>query len=136
MGRMGRTVMAAVVLAAGLGSARPARAEFLEDAGWGMLTVLSNVVYMPAKVVYATVGGLTGGLAFALTGGSLDTAETVWVTAMGGTYAVTPAMLRGEETIAFAGTPTPEPATDTANDGNAVGTLQEQQIGSASASGN
>ena len=60
---------------------------------------------MPAKLVYATLGGITGGLAFALTGGDSQTAETVWVTSMGGTYVVTPGMLRGEEEIAFSGTP-------------------------------
>jgi len=67
--------------------------------------VLSNVVYMPAKLCYATLGGLTGGLAFALTAGDLQTAETVWVTTMGGTYVVTPGMLQGQEPIAFSGTP-------------------------------
>src|SRR2546430_2121446 len=47
-----------------------------------------NVVYRTAKLCYATLGGLTGGLAFALTAGDLKTAETVWVTTMGGTYVV------------------------------------------------
>ena len=100
-----RGVVAAAVLAASLGSAQPARAGFLEDAGWGTLTVLSNVVYMPAKLIYATLGGLTGGLALGLTGGDLDVAETIWVTSLGGTYVLTPPMLRGEETISIAGTP-------------------------------
>ena len=126
MRKMGRTVVAAFVLAASLATARPARAEFLEDAGWGLLTVLGNLVYMPAKVTYAAIGGLTGGLAFAVTGGSLDTAETVWVTSMGGTYALTPPMIRGEESIAFAGVP--GPAT-TADAGDSGGGLQEHQIG-------
>ena len=100
-----RGVVAAAVLAASLGSAQPARAGFLEDAGWGSLTVLSNVVYMPVKLVYATLGGLTGGIALGLTGGDLDVAETIWVTSMGGNYVLTPPMLRGEETISIAGTP-------------------------------
>ena len=100
-----RGVVAVTVLAASLGSAQPARAGFLEDAGWGSLTVLSNVVYMPVKLVYATLGGLTGGLALGLTGGDLDVAETIWITSLGGTYVLTPPMLRGEETISIAGTP-------------------------------
>ena len=116
--------MAALVAA--LVTARPARAGYLEDAGWGALTVLSNVVYMPAKLVYATIGGVTGGLALGLTGGDMDTAETVWVTTMGGTYVITPNMLRGEESIAFAGTPSSntseEVDTGTAN-------LEEQPLG-------
>ena len=100
-----RGVVAATALAVSLGSAQPARAGFLEDAGWGTLTVLSNVVYMPAKLIYASLGGLTGGLALGLTGGDLDVAEAIWVTSLGGTYVLTPPMLRGEETISIAGTP-------------------------------
>jgi hypothetical protein len=100
-----RGVVAAAVLADSLGSAQPARAGFLEDAGWGSLTVLSNIVYMPAKLVYATLGGLTGGIALGLTGGDMDVADTIWVTSMGGNYVLTPPMLRGEESISIAGTP-------------------------------
>ena len=38
-----------------------ARADFAEDAGMGTATVLANVVYVPTKIAYATLGGLTGG---------------------------------------------------------------------------
>ena len=92
-------------MAVSLASAQPARAGFLEDAGWGSLTVLSNVVYMPVKLIYATLGGLTGGIALGLTGGDLDVAETIWITSLGGNYVLTPGMLRGEESISIAGTP-------------------------------
>ena len=116
-----------------VGSARPVGAAYLEDAGWGLLTVLSNVLYMPAKLTYAALGGLTGGLAFGLTGGNLETAETVWTTSMAGTYVVTPGMLRGEEAIAFAGSPSSgetakseEPA-----DQDSAHQLHEQQLGGA-----
>jgi fermentation-respiration switch protein FrsA (DUF1100 family) len=91
------------VLAAGLGTARPVYAGSGADLGWGLLSVLSNALYMPGKVTYALLGGLTGGLAYALTGGDAQTAQTVWLTSLGGTYVLTPAMLRGEERIAFAG---------------------------------
>ena len=100
-----RGSLGALAVLTALATAQPAEAGYLEDAGWGSLTVLSNVVYMPAKLCYATLGGLTGGLAFALTAGDLQTAETVWVTTMGGTYVVTPGMLQGQEQIAFSGTP-------------------------------
>ena len=100
-----RGVVAATALAVSLGSAQPARAGFLEDAGWGSLTVLSNIVYMPVKLVYATLGGLTGGIALGLTGGDMDVADSIWVTSMGGNYVLTPPMLRGEESISIAGTP-------------------------------
>src|SRR5438094_6199425 len=109
-----RMLVGTLALVAALTAARPAEAEYLEDAGWGALTVLTNVAYMPAKLCYATLGGLTGGLAFGLTGGDLQTAETVWVTTMGGTYVVTPGMLQGQEPIAFSGTPSgPSTTADT-----------------------
>jgi hypothetical protein len=117
-----------MVLVAGIGGATPAHAGFLDDAGWGTLTILSNVLYMPAKLVYATLGGITGGLAFALTGGDTQTAETVWVTSMGGNYVVTPSMLRGEESIAFSGTP--DTTTMNALDaGDSAPVLEENQLG-------
>jgi hypothetical protein len=97
--------IAAVALVAGLAIARPAAAGSPEDAGWGALSVLTNLVYMPAKLVYATLGGLTGGLVYGLTAGDLQTAQAVWTTTMGGTYVVTPGMLQGQEPIAFSGTP-------------------------------
>lgn len=100
-----RGTIGVLALAAALAMARPVEAGYLGDAGWGAMTVLSNIAYMPAKLIYATFGAATGGLAFALTGGDLETAETVWVTTLGGTYVVTPGMLKGEEPIAFAGTP-------------------------------
>ena len=121
---MRRTRGCAAVLALGacLGTATPARAGYLEDAGWGTLTVLTNVVYMPAKITYAVLGGLTGG--------DLKTAETVWVTSMGGTYVVTPRMLQGEDAITFAGTPGGDADTGTTADGGTPQGLHEQSLGS------
>ncbi len=108
-----RMLVAAAVLVAGLAAPRPVRAEFAEDAGWGVLTVLANVGYMPAKTVYSLVGGLSGGLAYVCTGGDTETASNVWSPAMGGTYVLTPSMIRGEDPIAFAGPmATPEVAAD------------------------
>jgi hypothetical protein len=118
-------VIGAVVLVAGVASAQPARAGFLEDAGWGGLTVLTNVLYMPAKIVYATVGGITGGFAYAVTVGDLDTAEKVWTMSMGGTYVITPGMLQGAETIAFTGPTGPASATADTNG------IQDEPLGNA-----
>ena len=126
MGKGWRTVVGAVAIATALASPRPAAAAYLEDAGWGTLTVVTNLVYMPAKIVYATLGGLTGGFALALTGGDMPTAETVWVTSMGGNYVVTPGMLRGEEVLAFTGTPGASPTAAAAADNRG---LEEQQLG-------
>ena len=61
------------------------------------------MLYIPAKFTYATVGGLIGGFAWVLTLGDTDTAMGVWEPTMGGSYVVTPSMLRGEEPVEFSG---------------------------------
>src|SRR5512145_1466187 len=134
-GRRLQAFAGALVLATTLGGAVPARAEFLEDAGWGALTVFANFGYMPAKLIYATFGGMTGGLAYGLTAGDFQTAETIWGTSMGGTYVLTPRMLQGEDPIAFAGGAVgaaSEPEAIAADAGAVGGDgLQEQQLGEA-----
>jgi hypothetical protein len=105
-----KRVAGALALAATLAGVPAARADFLEDAGWGSLTVLSNLGYMPVKVLYSGLGGLTGGLAYGLTVGDLDVANKVWVPSMAGTYVLTPEMLRGDKEIAFVGGDSPTAA--------------------------
>jgi hypothetical protein len=73
------------------------------DAGWGVLAVLANIPYVPAKLLYAGVGTLTGGLAYLLTVGDTDTAQKVWSPSVGGSYVITPAMLHGDEPVLFNG---------------------------------
>ncbi len=77
--------------------------------GWGVLTGLANVVYVPAKLAYAGIGGLTGGLALGLTGGDTKTAEAIWDPSLFGTYFLTPSMIQGEESFSFAGAPLAAP---------------------------
>lgn len=126
-----KMVAAAAVLCSTLAWARPAAAESsYENAGWGVLTVLTNVIYMPAKVVYAGLGGVTGGLALGLTGGDMQVAENVWTASLGGTYVVTPRMLRGEDPIAFAGSPGGETSAEAAPAAPTDG-LQEQNLGNS-----
>jgi hypothetical protein len=78
------------------------------NAGWGVLSVLTNVVYIPAKVAYAGVGTVVGGLAYVLTLGDAETAQKIWDPSLGGTYVVTPGMLRGDERISFSGSSSPQ----------------------------
>ena len=118
-----RMMVAAAAVAVSLSAPRPARADYAEDAGWGVLTVLANVVYMPVKTVYATLGGITGGLAYACTVGDFETASNIWQASLGGTYVLTPSMVRGEDPIAFAGNtaPTSAPAaSDSATNATAA----------------
>jgi len=73
------------------------------QAGYGTLAAVSNLIYMPLKLGYAAVGGVTGALAWMVTIGNTDVAESVWAPSLGGTYVITPAMFRGEEEFLFSG---------------------------------
>ncbi|GIW46091.1 MAG: hypothetical protein KatS3mg077_3373 [Candidatus Binatia bacterium] len=83
--------------------------DFLRDLGWGTLAVVSNVFYVPAKLAWAGVGGITGSLAYVVTLGDVDTAKRIWQPTLGGNYIVTPAMLRGEEPLYFSPTEEEQP---------------------------
>lgn len=96
------SVILAAVLVIGLG--RPAAGEgYSGQAGWGLATAMSNLFYIPAKLVYATIGGVTGGLAYVLTLGNTKAVHAIWSPALGGSYVLTPAMMQGEEPILFFG---------------------------------
>ncbi len=77
--------------------------SYWSDAGYGSLAILSDIFYMPAKVVYAGLGLVTGSLGFVLTAGDKDIARSIWSPSLGGTYVVTAGMLRGKEEILFSG---------------------------------
>ena len=64
---------------------------------------MTNLAYMPAKLIYGAVGGFVGALALGVTAGDVDTAKGVWSPTMGGHYVVTAPMLRGEEPVLFVG---------------------------------
>jgi hypothetical protein len=94
----------AVALGVSVGPAAAQEGDYLYDAGIGTACVFVNLLYMPAKFVYATLGGLTGGLAYGLTGLNFETAEKIWTPSLGGNYVVTPAHLRNEQVLYFSGT--------------------------------
>jgi hypothetical protein len=71
--------------------------------GYGAGSLATNILYIPAKLVYALFGGLVGGGAWVLTGGNTQTANTIWRSSLGGDYVVTPDMLAGKEPIHFSG---------------------------------
>jgi len=66
-------------------------------------TVFSNVVYIPAKVVYAGLGAVTTGLAFVVTGADRSVSNRVWNSSVEGTYLVTPRMIEGKDRVRFVG---------------------------------
>ncbi len=95
-------------LAVSLAPASPARAAQTEDNGGHspiviVGTVLTNIVYLPTKVAYSILGGVTGVVTYPLTVGNTDVTTAIWDTCCRGTYVVTPDMLEGKEPIRFKG---------------------------------
>jgi hypothetical protein len=62
-----------------------------------------SILYAPVKIVYAGLGGLFGGFAYALTAGNEQVAQSIWDMSLGGTYWLTPDHLQGDEPIRFKG---------------------------------
>jgi hypothetical protein len=87
---------------------QPAEPGVGEEAGYGVGAALASVFYIPAKVTYAGLGLLTGGLGYVLTGGRADVANNIIYPAVGGNYVVTPSHLKGTEPIYFVGSPPSE----------------------------
>src|ERR1700687_2726468 len=100
---MWRKIAVIAVVMCLCGRVAQAETHYGSEAGYGLLSVVANAFYMPAKMVYAVVGGVTGGLAYLCTVGDMDTARNIWSPSLGGTYVITPAMLRSEEPILFSG---------------------------------
>ena len=73
-----------------------AKASPWKEAGLGVASVLSSSIYTPAKVTYAAVGSVTGGVAWIATGGNTEFAKSIWHPAVAGDYLITPKVLRGD----------------------------------------
>ena len=71
----------------------PAYDPFWWLKGPGPLAVVGNVFYLPAKVAFATIGGLATGVTYVATIGDGDAAGYVWRTSTGGDYLITPRMV-------------------------------------------
>lgn len=90
------------------GNNEPAAEPVSEELGYGFGSALASVFYIPAKVTYAGLGLVTGGLGYVLTGGRADVANNIIYPAVRGHYVVTPSHLKGTEPIYFVGA-APEP---------------------------
>ena len=81
----------------------PARAirEYWEypDLGYSALTV----PYAIGKGAFALGGAIVGGLGYVISGANFDTARSIWIPNIYGTYIPRPAHLRSEEPIHFLG---------------------------------
>jgi len=87
---------------------QPAEPAVTEEAGYGVGAALASIFYIPAKVTYAGLGLLTGGLGYVFSGGRADVANNIIYPAVRGNYVVTPSHLKGTEPIYFVGAPPPE----------------------------
>jgi len=70
----------------------------LQAACWAL-----TMPYGAAKMVYAIGGGIVGGFAWAVTGGNMAVAKSVWIPSMTGDYIVQPQHLTREKHLYFVG---------------------------------
>lgn len=70
----------------------------LQAASWAL-----TVPYGAAKMAYAIGGGIVGSLAWAITGGNMEVAKSIWIPSMTGDYIVQPQHLTGEKRLYFVG---------------------------------
>ena len=97
------------VAVAVLAAALPASAAdgTSQEVVYGVGSVTSTLVYAPVKASFCILGAVTSG--FTLPFGGPQTAEKVASTACGGTWAITPAVLKGREPVRFVGGGNGEP---------------------------
>lgn len=96
------TAAGAVALALAMAPA-PAHAGRTSEALLGTSCALLNLVYGPAKLTYAMVGGLVGGLAYAFSAGDAEVAGPILDSALRGDYALSPEHLQGRRELEFIG---------------------------------
>ncbi len=83
-----------------------------KDAGVGVAQAVCNIVYGPAKVIYATLGTIITPLVWGLTGGDRE-ATRKWVySSVLGDYGLTRGNLEGRDTFDFVGRVPPAPGTE------------------------
>ena len=91
-----------MIVAMAVPAAADTEGETWTEGGKGAATALVNVLYIPAKLVYASTGGVVGGLAYALTAGDREVAQTIWEPSVGGSYILTTNQLFPESAAASA----------------------------------
>ena len=99
-------LVAAILLGpAGPAAAQPAQGEPHRSYSTAtyVTTGLSNVLYMPAKIVFAGAGAVTSGVAYVTTLGNEKVTRRIWDDTTGGDYVITPGMIAGERSVHFVG---------------------------------
>ncbi len=75
----------------------------LDEAGLEFVSGLSTLLYLPVKSIYAGVGAVVGGIAWALSGGNDEVGESIWAPSIYGNYVITPDHLTGNAPLQFIG---------------------------------
>jgi hypothetical protein len=98
--------LAAGVVALGIAAAplsAGAEETMGNEAGLGAASAACTLLYGPAKLIYAGLGGFGAGLAWLLSAGDNEVAGRVLNRSLRGDYVITPSHLRGERPIVFIG---------------------------------
>jgi len=82
-------------------------------AGMQAASAVATILYFPLKAAFAIGGGIVGGLAYAFSGGSEQTAKNIWIPSMYGTYVITPEHLTGDRAVRFLGVAAENEGTST-----------------------
>jgi hypothetical protein len=106
-------ILALVANLALAGWAAPAAADSAaQDVAYGVGSVLGTAVYAPFTATFCILGGVTSGFTFPFAGA--DTAGKVATAGCGGTWAITPGVLKGQEHVKFVGGEPPPPPAQSA----------------------
>lgn len=69
----------------------------------GAALIGANLLYVPAKLVYAAAGGIVAGAAYAVSGGDADVVDPIVAAAISGDYVLEESHLRGRQPVEFVG---------------------------------
>lgn len=86
-------------------AANPSNLSIPETAGLQAASWALTIPYGATKTAYAIGGGIVGGLAWAMTGGNMVAAKSIWIPSMTGDYIIQPEHLTGKKHLYFVGVP-------------------------------
>ena len=79
----------------------------LSQVGAGVGSVVGSAVYFPFKAAFCILGGIGSGVTLLAAGP--ESANKVASASCGGTWAITPDVVKGREPVHFVGEPRPSP---------------------------
>jgi len=101
-GRTHRTRWIHLVVAIVLFAA-PAQAGTGGDVTKGAVLIGTNLLYVPAKLIYAATGSLVAAAAYAVSAGDSEVVDPILAAAVRGDYLIQEAHLKGEKPLEFIG---------------------------------